>query len=417
MNYYLVVTRNFLFLFLFLTTSQLKSQDASLKKESIKLFIDCRCEKNFLQQEINFVNHVRDQGLANVILMIYDIANGSGGRTYKLDFKGTGDYEGIAHELSYDSNVNMTSDDVRKGLLEVVKNGLLKYLLESDLSDKISYKITDEGLAKRQDINFDDPWNNWIFEVYGEAELDKETSRKEFEYEIGFESDKVTEKWRVRVDLQMNLANSRFIQEDEEFTSNRERYFGYGSIVRSLSNHWSMGVFAGASHDTYTNINLATSLAPAIEYNIFPYREVLRREIVFAYKIGYVHNDYIETTIFGKDGESIFNHSLDIQARFRQPWGNLYSRLRASTFLNDFSKNRVQFNGSVSVRVFKGMAVRFSGSLQLIRDQINLPAGSASLEDVLLQQKQIATDFETGFRIGVSYTFGSVFNNIINTRL
>jgi len=417
MNYYLVVTRNFLFLFLFLTTSQLKSQDASLKKESIKLFIDCRCEKSYLQQEINFVNHVRDQGLANVILMIYDIANGSGGRTYKLDFKGTGDYEGMAQELSYDSNVNMTSDDVRKGLLEVVKNGLLIYLLESDLSDKISYKITDEGLAKRQDINFDDPWNNWIFEVYGEAELDKEASRKEFEYEIGFESDKVTEKWRVRVDVQMNLANSKFIQEDEEFTSNRERYFGYGSIVRSLSNHWSMGIFAGASHDTYTNINLATNLTPAIEYNIFPYREVLRREIVFAYKIGYAHNDYIETTIFGEDGESIFNHSLDIQARFRQPWGNLYSRLRASTFLNDFSKNRVQFNGSVSVRVFKGMAVRFSGSLQLIRDQINLPAGSASLEDVLLQQKQIATDFETGFRIGVSYTFGSVFNNIINTRL
>jgi len=417
MNYYLVVTRNFLFLFLFLTTSQLKSQDASLKKESIKLFIDCRCEKSYLQQEINFVNHVRDQGLANVILMIYDIVNGSGGRTYKLDFKGTGDYKDITHELSYDSNVNMTSDDVRKGLLEAVKNGLLKYLLESDLSDKISYKITDEGLAKRQDIDFDDPWNNWIFEVYGEAELDKEASRKEFEYEIGFESDKVTEKWRVRIDVQMNLANSRFIRDDEEFTSNRERYFGYGSIVRSLSNHWSMGIFAGASHDTYTNINLATSLTPAIEYNIFPYREVLRREIVFAYKIGYAHNDYIETTIFGEDKESIFNHSLDIQARFRQPWGNLYSRLRASTFLNDFSKNRVQFNGSVSVRVFKGMAVRFSGSLQLIRDQINLPAGSASLEDVLLQQKQIATDFETGFRIGVSYTFGSAFNNIINTRL
>lgn len=417
MKYYLVVTRIFLFLFLFLTTSKLKSQDASLKKESIKLFIDCRCEKSYLQQEMNFVNHVRDQGLANVVLMIYDIANGSGGRTYKLDFKGTGDYEGIAHELSYDSNVNMTSDDVRKGLLEVVKNGLLKYLLESDLSDNISYKITDEGLAERQDINFDDPWNNWIFEVYGEAELDKESSRKEFEYEIGLESDHVTEKWRVRADLQMNLSNNKFIRDGEEFLSKRERYFGYGSIVRSLSDHWSMGIFAGARHDSYTNLDLATNITPAIEYNIFPYREVLRREIVFAYKIGYVHYDYIETTIFGEDEESIFNQSLDIQARFRQPWGNLYSRLRASSFLNDFSKNRVQFNSSVSVRVFKGLAVRFSGNLELIRDQINLPAGSASLEDVLLQQKQIATDFEIGFRVGISYTFGSAFNNIINTRL
>jgi len=388
-----------------------------MKKESIKLFIDCRCEKSYLRQEINFVNHVRDQKLANVVLMIYDIANGSGGRTYKLVFNGSSAYLGIENELSFDSNMNMTSDDIRKGLLSTVKTGLLKYVLESGLADNIVYKISDSGLSERQDIDFDDPWNNWIFEVYGEAELDKETSRKEFEYEVGFESDKVTEKWRVRADLQLNLANNKYIQDDEEFTSKRERYFGYGSIVRSLSDHWSLGVFAGARHDSYTNISLAASFTPAIEYNIFPYREVLRREIVFAYKIGYAHNDYIETTIFGEEEETIFNHSLDIQARFRQPWGNLYSRLRASTFLDDFSKNRVQFNGSVSVRVFKGMAVRFSGSLQLIRDQINLPAGSASLEDVLLQQKQIATDFETGFRVGVSYTFGSAFNNIINTRL
>ena len=93
------------------------------------------------------------------------------------------------------------------------------------------------------------------------------------------------------------------------------------------------------------------------------------------------------------------------------------SRCSITSFLNDFSKNRVELNGNVSLRVFKGLAVRFSGNLQIIRDQINLPAGSASLEDVLLQQKQIATDFEVGFRVGLSYTFGSAYNNIINTRL
>ena len=106
-----------------------------------------------------------------------------------------------------------------------------------------------------------------------------------------------------------------------------------------------------------------------------------------------------------------------MQFRFRQPWGNLYSRLRASSFLNDFAKNRTQFFGNVSVRVFKGLAARFSGRMELIQDQINLPAGSASIEDVLLQQKQIATDFEVGFSVGLSYTFGSAFNNVINTRL
>ncbi len=413
MRFHLLISRNVLYILLLFSSSFLFSQD----KDPINLFIDCNCEKSYLRQEINYVNHVRDQQLANVILMIYDIANGSGGRTYKLDYKGTGAYDKISLERSFDSNMNMTSDDIRKGLLETVKNGLLRYLIESDVSDKISYKISDEGLAKRQDIDFDDPWNNWIFEVYGEAQLDKESSRKEFEYEIGFESDRVTEKWRIRTDLQMNLSNSKYVQDDEEFLSKTERYFGYGSIVRSLSDHWSTGIFGGAKYDTYTNIDLSMSLTPAIEYNIFPYREVLRREIVFAYKIGYIYNNYIDTTIFGQDKESLFNHSLDVQVRYRQPWGNIYSRFRVMSFLNDFSKNRLELYSNISVRVFKGLAVRFSGNLDIIRDQINLPSGSASLEDVLLQQKQIATDFEVGFRVGLSYTFGSAFNNIINTRL
>ena len=413
MKFRLLFTRNALCFFFLLVTSILFSQE----NEPINLFIDCNCEKSYLRQEINYVNHVRDQQLANVVLMIYDIANGSGGRTFKLDFKGTGAYENIAIERSYDSNANMTSDDIRKGLLEAAKNGLLRYLIESDVSDKISYKITAEGMAQRQDIDFEDPWNNWIFEVYGEAQLDKESSRNEFEYELGFESDRVTEKWRIRADLQMNLANSKYVQDEEEFLSKTEKYFGYGSIVRSLSDHWSTGIFGGAKYDTYTNIDLSMSLTPAIEYNIFPYREVLRREIVFAYKIGYIYNNYIDTTIYGLDKESLFNHSLDVQVRYRQPWGNIYSRFRVMSFLNDFSKNRVELNGNVSLRVFKGLAVRFSGNLQIIRDQINLPAGSASLEDVLLQQKQIATDFEVGFRVGLSYTFGSAYNNIINTRL
>lgn len=74
-------------------------------------------------------------------------------------------------------------------------------------------------------------------------------------------------------------------------------------------------------------------------------------------------------------------------------------------------------NSWLSVRILKGLAVRFSGDLKFIKDQVNLPAGSASIEDVLLQQKQIATNYEMGFGVGLSYTFGSAFNNVINTRL
>jgi|TARA_R110001606_G_scaffold160425_1_gene304462 hypothetical protein len=387
------------------------------QKESLKLFTSCNCDKNFIRQELEFTDHVRDKALANVTLFIYDIINGSGGRNYTLEFQGYGDYKDITNRIAFETTANMTSDDVRKGLLSKIRTGLLKYVMVSDLADKIEYSISNKGLAERMDIDFDDPWNNWIFEIRGSMKLDRESSRNEFEYEIGFESDRVTEKWRIRTDVQMNQYRSRFENDGEEFTSSKEEYSGYGSVVHSLSDHWSAGIFGGARHNTYTNIDLTLDLRPAIEYNIFPYREVLRREIVFAYKIGYLYNNYIETTIFGKDQESFFNHSLNVQVRFRQPWGNVSSVFSASSFLSDWTKNRLQMNSWLSVRIFKGLAVRFSGDVKFIKDQINLPAGSASIEDVLLQQKQIATNYEMGFGIGLSYTFGSAFNNVINTRL
>ncbi len=387
------------------------------ENESVRLFTECNCDKNYIRQNIGYVNHVRDQSLANVQLFIYDVANGSGGRTYSLDFEGKDIFKDIFGKLVYETTATMTSDEVRKGLVKKIKSGLLRYILESDMAEEISYTINTDGTGEIMDIEIEDPWNNWLFELYGEAELDKETSRKEFEYEVGFESDRITEKWRIRADLEMNQAKSEFTQDGETFTSERFRLSADGSVVRSLTDHWSLGLFGGATHNTFTNLNFRGYLNPALEYNIFPYREVLRREIVFAYRMGYFYNDYLDTSVFGLDEEGIFNHSLDVQLRYRQPWGNVYARLRGSTFLKDFAKNRIELFSRLSVRVFKGLAVTFSGSFEVIRDQINLPAGDASIEDVLLQQKQIATDYELGFRVGISYTFGSAFNNIINTRL
>jgi hypothetical protein len=67
--------------------------------------------------------------------------------------------------------------------------------------------------------------------------------------------------------------------------------------------------------------------------------------------------------------------------------------------------------------VFKGLSVRASGSLDIIHDQLYLPRGEGSLEDLLLQQKQLATTYQYEASIGFSYTFGSIFSNVVNTRL
>lgn len=222
-------TTNFiksLSLFIFLYPLLLISQ--SEEKESIKLFVECNCVKNYIRQEIKHIDHVRDQGLANVQLFIYDITNGSGGRTYKLEFTGSSSFKEITNTLSFDSNPNMTSDEIRKQTVLAINKGLIKYIIESDLADKIIDNINGEDKNQEQEI--EDPWKNWIFEISGSASYSKEASRKRFDYEVGFESDRVTEKWRIRTDLEMNQTESKFIQNDEEFTSSRQRYWG-GRLV------------------------------------------------------------------------------------------------------------------------------------------------------------------------------------------
>ncbi|MCP5063376.1 MAG: hypothetical protein GY936_13060 [Ignavibacteriae bacterium] len=56
------------------------------------------------------------------------------------------------------------------------------------------------------------------------------------------------------------------------------------------------------------------------------------------------------------------------------------------------------------------------GTLAYIHDQIALPGGGVSLEEILLQRKQLATDYQFWASFGFTYSFGSIYNNIVNTR-
>ena len=52
-----------------------------------------------------------------------------------------------------------------------------------------------------------------------------------------------------------------------------------------------------------------------------------------------------------------------------------------------------------------------------IHDQLSLARGGATRDDVLLQQRLLATSFQYFASAGISYTFGSLTNNVVNPRL
>ena len=68
------------------------------------------------------------------------------------------------------------------------------------------------------------------------------------------------------------------------------------------------------------------------------------------------------------------------------------------------------------MRLFKGFSFNVFAEYTKIKDQISLRKGGASTEEVLLRLRQLATDYRYYYGLGVSYSFGSIYDNIVNPR-
>src|SRR6266849_1431987 len=164
------------------------------------------------------------------------------------------------------------------------------------------------------------------------------------------------------------------------------------------------------------NGNLATSIAPAIEYDAYPYSASTRRLLTFRYEIGPKTFRYRDTTIFNRVAETRFNQLLNVSLSVKQPWGSTGIAVEGSNYLHDFRKNRVTVFGNGEFRLYKGLSLNFVGSVALIHDQLFLPKAGATEQEVLLRRRQLATSYNYFTFFGLSYTFGSKFANVVNPR-
>lgn len=384
------------------------------QNEKIKIFLSCRCDDDYLKQNTLFFDYVRDMDLSDIDVFVFEITNASGGRNYSFNFKGKNKFN-KEYEISTTIPQNTSFNKARESLLDTYKLGMASILSNTDYQNQVEVNFNMNNLYPEKQTK--DKWKNWVFEVFGSFNLENEQSINEEEFNLGFDIDRVTEKWRFRSDFELDRSIKFFSGGDQNYSSERESFYLSGSLVKSISSHFSTGIFSSYTKDTFRNLDSQIYISPALEYNFIPYNQVLTREVTLAYKLGYNIYNYIEETIYELEDQKIFNHSLTLNLRFREKWGSIYSYLVASQFLDLPEQNRLTINNNLNIRIIKGLSVRISAYFRLIRDQINLPKGEASVEDLLLRQRQISTNFQNRISMGFSYTFGSIFNNIVNQRL
>ncbi len=395
---------------------QAQNSDGSLenlRELAPRVFIDCNsCDRNYFREEITYVNYVRDRADADVHVLITEQGTGSGGREYTFAFIGLGDFAGIDNTLVCAAGPNDTLDEVRAIHAGILEKGLFPYCLRTPVAEYID-------LAFRQKLEptaVRDPWKFWVFSVSADARLRGEESQTSKSLDMNLSANRVTPEWKLRLGVSVESDKEAYDYEGETITSiSKEKNFT-GMLVKSLGDHWSLGGWVEAESSTYSNIDSYITVAPALEYNVFRYSESTRRQLRFLYRIGWNQADYIEETIYAKTQETLFNQSLRATMDVQEPWGSISASVEGSHYLHDFKKARLELRSYLSFRVFKGLSVDVNGRYDIIHDQLSLPAGDLTIDEILLRRKELATGYDYSISFGFRYTFGSVFSNVVNPR-
>lgn len=385
----------------------------ALKKTAPKVYIDCAmCDLDYIRTEITFVNYVRDRKEAQVHLLITTLRAGSGGREYTLSFIGQNEFEGINGTQKYFSSPTDTQDETRQGLVKALKIGLMSYVARTPIASRIAISYQEE--EKPEAVR--DKWNRWVFNFSASGYFNGEESYASNSFRLNFSASRVTPEMKIRFSLAGSHSFSRFEYESETIESTLEGFDFNSLAVVSLSEHWSVGGFIKASSSTYQNIRLSFSPSPAIEYNFFPYAQSTRRQLRCLYSLKFATVRYREETIYDKMSENLWGQSLSVTLDLKEKWGSISTTLAASHYFHDFSKYNLTLYTALSLNLVKGLNFFAFGGGSRIHDQINLAKGGASLEEVLLRRKQLATNYSYFFSVGLSYTFGSIFTNVVNPR-
>lgn len=404
------------------------AQGAASRADPLAVYLDCRrCDSQLIRTEVTWVNWVRDRADADVHILVTDTNAGADAQEFTVAFLGLRRFATRSDTLTYTTNPTTTDDERRRGVLQAISVGLVQFAARTPAGRTLRVQAGPRpadapGVAGPEN----DPWNAWVFEIGVNGSMDGERFYKGRNISGNLEADRVTERWKTNIDYRFSYRdNQATVQEfddfgnvtSEETYTNLQRDWNAGLLeVKSINEHVSLGTQLGLASQTFRNQDLRYEVRAAAEFNLFPYSETTRRELTFRYGIGVTGYHYADTTVFDKIRETLPSHFFEVSYRTRQTWGGANVNIEHRNFLTDASKRTTELNGGFNVRVFRGLNFNAGAGYNWIHDQVYLPRGSQDAVDVLLRRRALLTGFQYFTHMGVSYTFGSIFNNFVNPR-
>lgn len=388
----------------------------------LKLFIDCQqveCDMDFIRQQIPVADFVRDRQGSDVHVLISTQSAGNGGQRYNVQLIGQQQFSELTDTVSFFTQPAQTPNDVRELLVKRIKTGLLPFFMKAGQQEQLIISFSGNTTADSATAT-KDKWNYWVISLGGNLYLDGDNNYKETEIDGNIAISRTTNNSKIDFSVYSTTSHNSYTFQDSNGKSvlktSNDFLYARHNYVKSISNKWSAGYEVNFRKSSYDNIKASTSFGVAVEYNIYPYKLSSSKFLVVRYKLSAKKRSYFQETIFNKTSETLFLNDLGVYAAFTQPWGSISSYVSWYNYLHDPSKNQLSFYANAEVRLFKGLSLNFYGHASMINDQLSLAQEGASTEEVLLRLKALSTSFNYYTGIGLSYRFGSRFNNFVNPR-
>ncbi len=399
------------------TTILMAQQDSiELRKEAPNIFIDCAyCDIAYFKKNIQMINYVRELRDADVYVQFTSQGSGSGGEVYEIHFEGRKAFLNQNHLLKISIPINASNYEQRTIFIKNLKAGLLPYIAQTPIFAQINLSNIDVQTIETTDT-VEDKWNYWVYSVGLDGSISGEDAYRFLDASVNLTADRVTEQWKHSFGLNNVYSQNKYFFGTEEITLKTESFNLRGFSVKSINDHWSVGGAFSLYSNTFSNIKASYAVAPALEYSLFPYEEAFTKQLIFSYKINTAYQVYRDSTIFDKTKELLFQQDLLISYDQQASWGYWTASLEGASYLHDFSLYNLRFSTSLNLRLARGLSLNLFGNIALVLDQISLSKEVASLEETLLQIREISKNYRYNVRIGINYTFGSIYSNVVNPR-
>ena len=393
--------------------------------DAIRAFLDCQgdtdlgCAGQFFILELPYVIWTRDRLFADVQFLVTTIQTGSGAFQYTVNALGRGRFAGRADTSVVNTLPNESEDGVRRKLSANIALLLVPYVRTTSAAPRLRLVYDAPANGKQATPgSVKDPWNFFVLQMEGNGFLQTESRQTFANLFTNIRVRRVTEQGALRFGWNQSVRYNRFEINDTTAVTNTIRngtLFVRG--VKALGPRLSAGVITNLGFSEFTNTQLFWRAAPVIEYNLFPWKQATSRQVTIAYGAGPRYFQWKEPTIFGRSSEWRMQQELVVGSDVRQSWGSVNASARYASFIPDLKKWNLSLNGQANLNLVKGLSFNLGGGASLIRDQIFLAARGQSSEQILTQRRALASNFNVFVFTGLSYSFGSIYNSVVNPRL